>query len=331
MPAYKLLPAHDYVEDLIKHIDRAHKRINIVALVILEDDATRTLIDALEAAAQRGIKVSVGMDLYFTYRELGLENSRWHYLRQKARRMKTTKRRLERAGAQVNWLSQFGTTFFSRRTHTKWSVVDDTVYSFGGVNLYDLGIECNDYMFRIKDHALADLLSREHKRLIDTDRSGRSYRNHVFGDKDHLILVDGGHIGGSLIYRHALLYAEEAESIVYVSQYSPSGKLSRLLKRKNALVYFNPSENADDRVNRYLIRFNEKINHVHSLYRKKQYLHAKFMLFTLPGGQEIAITGSHNFLSGNGALGTREIALETRNPKIIKQLKGFLATHIADK
>lgn len=328
MSAYKLLTSDAYIADLVREIDNATDRIALVALVILEDATTQTVIDALVSAAERGVKVSIGMDLYFTYRELGLSSARWQYMRSKVTKLQATRRRLVKAGARVHWLSQFGITFFSRRTHSKWSIIDDTVYSFGGVNLYEFGIASNDYMFKVTDSLLADRLAREHADLIHSDRSGRAKPNHVFGDQDHLVMIDGGRIGSSVIYRHACLYAEDAESIIYVSQYCPTGALSPLLKQKKAAIYFNPWQNAENIADRLLIRISSAIHSITSRYRRKQYLHAKYMIFTMPGGQQIAITGSHNFLAGNGPLGTREIALETRDPQIIKQLLDFTETHI---
>jgi cardiolipin synthase len=46
-------------------------------------------------------------------------------------------------------------------------------------------------------------------------------------------------------------------------------------------------------------------------------------------GSKVAITGSHNFASGGVWLGTREIALETRDPHIIEQLEQFVVDYLA--
>lgn len=326
--SYTLLLPDEYTADIIKRIDKAKYRVNMIALVILEDDMTHGVIDALVRAAARGVEVSVGMDLYFTYRELGSTDSKTSYIISKVRNMRATKQRLEEASAQVRWLSQFGTTFVSRRTHLKWTIVDDTVFSFGGINMYDLGLMSNDYMFRTQNHELADELHEVHARVISSDAAGRPFRSFVFGRDNHLVLLDGGRFGDSIIYRHVLRYAEEAEHIIYVSQYCPNGKLSRRLKRVNAEIYFNPWQNAEDSLNRFLIWISAKLHRVESAYKKRQYLHGKFMIFTMPGGQEIAITGSHNFLGGNGLLGTREVALETTDPEIIAELKHFLNQHV---
>ena len=52
------------------------------------------------------------------------------------------------------------------------------------------------------------------------------------------------------------------------------------------------------------------------------------MLFTFANGSKIALSGSHNFVNGGVLLGTREIALETSNPRIINQLEEFITKFI---
>lgn len=324
-PSYELLLPEAYLSSLIDSINHASKRISMIALVITEDIKTKPLIDALCEASQRGIKVDIGLDLYFTYLELEKTVSKWSYLRQQISRMRATKSRLERAGVKVRWLGQFGATFFSRRTHIKWSVIDDTVYSFGGVNLYAGGLESVDYMFRVKDKTLADEISEEQHRVISTDKSGHGYRSHLFGTAHHTVLVDGGKMFDSIIYRHALSYAKEATKIIYVSQYCPTGKLMRVLKQHpDAKIYFNSWRHANSLLNKLLLRFSSSISGLVTSYQKRQYLHAKFMLFEMPNGATIAITGSHNFVEGGGVLGTREVALETTDQAVINQLKNFL-------
>lgn len=324
MSSYKLLHSAEYTKQLVKSINRSRSRIDMIALVIRDDDSTRAIIDALCRASRRGVKVSLGTDLYFTYKELGIHASKWSYFRTQLRDMRRTKKQLEEAGASVRWLGQFGATLFSRRTHTKWSIVDDTVYSFGGVNLYDAGIASNDYMFQVKDERLAERMRAEHEMVINTDKAGRSFPSHSFGAKGGAVLIDGGRMFDSLIYRRACNLAEQAERVVYVSQYCPTGRLSRLLNKTNTKFYFNQWQNADDTLNGLLIRVSSFIHRIKTSYKRDKYLHAKFMIFYLVDGTAVAITGSHNFVASGGSLGTREVALETREPSIIRALEQFL-------
>jgi cardiolipin synthase len=66
-----------------------------------------------------------------------------------------------------------------------------------------------------------------------------------------------------------------------------------------------------------------------TLYTRPHYLHAKFMLFDMPGGKRVALSGSHNFVNGGAFLGTREIALQTEDPDIIRQLEEFWQNYVA--
>lgn len=326
---YRLLPSTDYVNELIRSINSATERIDMIALTIAEDKMTGELIDALCLASERGVKVSIGFDLFFTYREIEKTSRRWWTFWNRTQLLRDTRRRLRRSGARVQWLGQSGLFIFFRRTHIKWSIIDDVVYSFGGVNLYHEGISNADYMFRVEDKTLADDLRAEHQRILAADRAGRGYKSHLFGTLTHTILIDGGKPRDSIIYRHALIYAREAEKIDFVSQYSPTGRLGQILRRHpDTQLYFNHWRKADDIFNRVLIRWSMTVNRTKTQYQKRRYLHAKFMIFTMPNGSEIAISGSHNFVASGGWLGTREVALETTDPRIIADLRKFIDKHI---
>jgi cardiolipin synthase len=77
-----------------------------------------------------------------------------------------------------------------------------------------------------------------------------------------------------------------------------------------------------------LIRTSMLVNRTATRYRRKQYLHAKCIVFYLKNGKRVAITGSHNFVWGGVMLGTREIALQTKSPHVIEQIEDFFHTHV---
>ncbi len=331
---YQLLLPPEYITRLTRDINKATSRVYITALIVMDDDATSTLLEALIGAARRGVDVSIAMDIYFTYREVKVTSTTRRSLHGHVKRMREARRRLEHEGVKVRWLSQFGTMLFSRRTHIKWSIVDSVVYSYGGTNLYAESIHHNtDYTFRVHDKELARSMAAEHQRVIRTDKAGHGYRSHLFGTPEHRVLVDGGNMMDSIIYRHALQYAEEASRIIYVSQYCPSGSLARLLRRNPANeIYFNSPSSLRDNVSRTLVRISMFLNSgIDNSYQRTRYLHAKFMIFEMPDGQTIALSGSHNFVAAGGALGNREVALETTDPAIITTLRTFLDEHIKGK
>lgn len=119
----------------------------------------------------------------------------------------------------------------------------------------------------------------------------------------------------------------EAESVVLVSQYCPTGRLGRLIKKVPHSLYFNPPANASG-LNKWVIRSGMLVSGIRTLYSRPSYVHAKCIIVTLPSGKKVAITGSHNFSWGGVRLGTREIALQTRDPHVIAQLEEFFTQHV---
>ncbi len=316
-----LLPAA-YVTDAARHIRLAKTRVSLLSMVVADDASTDELIDALSEAAERGVDVEVSADI-FTYGELGGFFFPTRYRTVQSRKTTHMSKRFIKSGVKFTWLGRSRATLFSGRTHIKWCMIDDTVYSFGGVNLYQKGIECNDYMFKIDDKTLADKLIDEYHRLARADAGDYSYRSHSFKHGDDTVLIDGGFVGDSIIYRHACKLAAEATHVILASQYCPTGKLSGLLKKTNSQLYFNQPSNAFN-LSRAVIRIGMFFSGHTTLYTKSRYLHAKFMLFDMPDGRRVALTGSHNFVNAGVLLGTREIALQTENPHTINQLKDFL-------
>ncbi|MDB5167316.1 MAG: hypothetical protein JWN26_461 [Candidatus Saccharibacteria bacterium] len=318
----KLLLPVAYVTDAAKHIRQAKTRVSFLSMVVADGKSTDDLIDALSETAERDVTVEVAADV-FTYGELGGFIWPTRYRSKQSRATTKMSKRFIKSGVRFTWLGRSHSVIYSGRTHIKWCVVDDTVYSFGGVNLYEKGIENFDYMFKIRDNELADKLIDEYHRLERADAGGYAYRSHSFMHGNDTILIDGGIFGDSIIYRRVCKLTAEATKVTFVSQYCPSGRLSYLLKKTNSEIYFNAPANADG-LNRIAIKIGIFLTGHKTLYDKSRYLHAKFMLFDMPDGRRIAITGSHNFSNIGVLLGTREIALQTENPEVISQLETFL-------
>jgi cardiolipin synthase len=321
-----LLLPQEYIADATQRIHDATRRVRVIALTIADEVETELLLDALVAAARRGVDVHVAADT-FTYADAAGRFVPKSYLTKRRRASMDMTTKLTDAGATFDWLGQEGGLPWRGRTHTKFCVVDDTVYSFGGVNLDNRGATNGDYMLRITDHRLAEdlVLVYERTRHANTLFSGFHSSSLKYG-KDH-VLVDGGVPGDSIIYRTALKYAHKSHRIVLVSQYCPTGELGRIIASKPHEMWFNPPRNASH-FNRILIAASMAMTRHHTLYRKRQYLHAKAIVFYLKSGERVAITGSHNFVRGGVTLGTREIALETTNPLVIDQIEAFIESQV---
>lgn len=293
-----------------------------------DDLSTDEVIDALCNAAKRGVDVQVAADV-FTYGEFGGHFIPFKYYTKQSRQTTYMSKRLQAAGVKFTWLGRFSLLPITGRTHIKALVVDDTIYSFGGVNLDDTSFTFSDYMFEYTNPALAQQLKNDMARLIKADSKHFAYRSHSFYDETiGTILIDGGFQGDSIIYRRACQLASEAKSIIFVSQYCPTTKLRRALKKKQTKLYFNQPSNTNNKLNSLFIRLTMFFTRERTHYTRDKYLHAKFMIFTMPSGKKIALTGSHNFTYPGVLAGTREIALETSDKKVVAQLEAFFKQYV---
>lgn len=324
----RILLPRDYIKAATAEVKKAKRRVLLLSMVVADHPATHPLISAIEDAARRGVKVTVAADT-FTYGEVSGSFLPVRYYSPNAKLATKMAKDLKAAGVNFHWLGRARMTLFNGRTHSKWCIADDTVFTFGGVNMFQGGIENVDYMFQLTNPQLADRLEQEQYKLQRAELRATNYPSTSYPIKEGMVLIDGGIIAHSIIYKRAIELAKEATNVLYVSQYCPTGRLARILKRKSSHTYFNHPENADF-INRLLIKFSMHTSGLKSRYRKtKPYLHAKFIVFTLPGGKKVALTGSHNFAYSLVLFGTREVALETTNKIVIRQLERFFKEHVA--
>ena len=324
-PPVQLLESRTYVSDLIAKISQATRRVSIMSLIIADDETTHDLIVALKAAASRGVAVDIAADS-FTFSEFGGALNPFKRQAARSRMARRTGSELSAAGASFTWLDdRLKLNPFAGVTHSKWSVVDDTCYVFGGVNLYVDGIRSTDYMLRLTDVQLADDITLQQQAIAASPTplyEGYKATSHI-----GTWYVDSGKRDDSIIYDRAVELAKQAKKILYVSQYCPTGPLAALLKDK-ATCYFNQSRNASFLTKLMLIVDRLKTG-IASHYQHDTYLHAKFIIYVLPDGSKVALTGSHNFSHKGVVFGTREVALETEDQEIISQLEAFFDSSIA--
>lgn len=323
----KLLLPSEYVKQASADIRKATRRVFLISMVIADHPETHELITELKAAARRGVNVSVSADV-FTYGEVSGSFLPIKYFSPNAKLVSKMVKDLKAAGVKFHWLGHARVTFLNGRTHNKWCVVDDTSYAFGGINMYRENLHFVDYMFKLKDAAIADRLVKEQKRIIKIERASSNYPGSTRETHIGNLMFDGGIIGQSVIYRRVLELSRQATDVLFVSQYCPTGKLARALKKTKTTFYFNRPEQATF-LNRMLNKWSIFTTAIRNSYTRQSYLHAKFMIFTMPDGAKIAVTGSHNFAYTSVVLGTREVALETKDPAVISQLETFFDSHVA--
>ena len=323
----KLVLPPDYVHQATELVKKAKHRVFLISMVVADHPATHELLAALEDAARRGVKVTVTADI-FTFGEVSGGFLPIRYYSPGVKQVNTMVKSLKSAGVKFSWLGRSRMTLLSGRTHSKWCVIDDTCFTFGGVNMYQGGItENSDYMFRIEHNRLADRLAYEQGRIVKAERTSTNYPSVTYELDGNSVLFDGGIIAHSVIYRRAIELAREAKHIIFVSQYCPTGKLARIFKSKDVDLYFNRPEQADS-LNKALIRLSMFTSGFKTNYQKEPYLHAKFIIFTMQDGSKVAITGSHNFAYTGVLFGTREVALETTDPAVISQLEKFYKKYV---
>lgn len=329
MNSPELLLPTDYVAKATELVRHAKKRVYIISLSLTRGSATNEFIDEILLAAQRGVDVHVAIDLLtficdrtsrLPSRVMGRDMIQTNQLR----------REFKQAGAKFRWLGMQRVPYLVGRTHSKWTIIDDDVFSFGGVNLNQSGVlDRTDYILHLNDRRIADRLTAEQDLIERVDPNKRRINDHCIKTDYGDMLLDSGLFGHSVIYNRAVRLARQASEIVVVTQYCPSGKLSKILHKHNARVYFNPKGSAADIANNFMIGSKRTIAEQPNSYTRNRYLHAKFIIATMPDGSKHALTGSHNFTAIGVHTGTREIALDTTDPTVIQQLEDFLNKYVA--
>lgn len=325
----KLLLPKDYVREAAHLASQATRRIYLTGFSVVRCRATNQLMDAMLEATSRGVEVHVAAGIFTFVTDIDdtlvsrvFGKTMW----------KNNKLRSEfmRAGADFHWLGANNLFYLVGCTHSKWLVIDDDVFCFGGVNLNKSGIEDRtDYIFHLRNRAVADRLVKEQIAIEKQSRTKKYQHNTTMATPYGTILLDGGHMGRSVIFNRALKLARQADKVILVSQYCPGKALADELIAKNAKIYFNPKGSASDKANNIMIATKKQAQKVPNLYRRPRYLHAKFMIAVMPDGSRRAITGSHNFSSAGIVAGTHEVALETDRSDIIDQLVDFYRKYVA--
>lgn len=323
----KLLTIEEYFKDATHEITRAKFRVYTMTLAIAREERTEAFMNALIKSSERGLNVNVAADT-FTYSEFGGHFSPLKKRTERSKAVTAFTETLIKVGVEFTWLGgNHKINPFAGVTHIKWTVVDDIIYAFGGVNLYGKGAINQDYMFKVADKKLANILVAEQKKIIKADKGPAHYNGLSVKTDYGRMMIDSGQRGDSIIYDRAVELAEKAESILFVSQYCPTGELADYVKAKAEKVYFNqPSQTPFS--TSVLIRSSQLITGLRSSYKKSRYLHAKFIVFRMSDGSKIAITGSHNFSYSGVRFGTREVALETADKNIIAQLEKYFSQSI---
>lgn len=315
-----LLPTEAYFAALAERIPRAQRRIVIHAMDIRWDANTEPLLSLLQDAAHRGVEVRLVGDMYTKFETQLRYLTRphyptWKYITQRNNQLRT-------AGVHVTYTSKLGLNPFSGRTHSKVTILDDRIYTFGGINLTGDAFDFRDYMLEMNDSQLANRLY-ELVRLIEKDSPGPLPELQETISPTATLLFDGGTPRVSTIYDVACTAVKDARKVYYMSQMCPSGRLAKLINTIDNECYFVRPTQTDLHAGAAIAldQFRFKIR---NRYTGSNYLHAKFILTEGRDGSRHIISGSHNFSWRGVAYGTREIALHSIDPLLWDTFYKFL-------
>jgi cardiolipin synthase A/B len=321
-----LITAKQYPQRLEATFHAAKERIIIAAMIGYLDETTEPLFLAAQAAMKRGVSVYIALDVY-SYYLLGTPlaaKGRFLKARQQIIQTQELLKKMQAAGATIAILGKLGINPYKKRFHQKFVIADNNVFFGGGVNFSKEHFELTDYMLHTVNKNLANVLVKQLMRIVEYgDSDDSSYQI----DSESTLLIDGGKPHQSIIYDRAMALAREAKEISLVSQFCPSGELAYILRTKQAVCYFNrPTQLSGPSIASQVVdqtRFRIK-----NYYKKSSYIHAKYILFNMPNGQKISLSGSHNFSQRGVDYGTKELAIESTNSAVYRELSHFTNKNI---
>ncbi|MET1032937.1 MAG: phospholipase D-like domain-containing protein, partial [Candidatus Saccharimonadales bacterium] len=311
-PHMTFTPAADYFDALITGIPKAQKRVIIHAMTIWWGPHNEQLVPLLINAVTRGVEVQFVGDIYSKFQALMPRLSRpagssWQHTVE-------VNDRLKKAGVQITYTGKIGLNPYKNRCHSKITLIDDHIYTFGGVNFSDDSFENHDYMLEMHDAAFAEELYRLVHTLQQNPKSPLPDIRQSIGDNATL-LFDGGTQRVSAIYETACEIVAQAKKVYFVSQMSPSGKLAELITATDNECYLIRPSQAEPPANIDLI-VNGRRYGIKNRYTGEGYIHAKFILTEGHDGSKHVISGSNNFSWRGVKYGTKEIAVHSTDPEL---------------
>lgn len=319
----KFISAADYHRALLEQIPKAKKRIVIHAMVVLWQQYTEDILGLLYPALARGVEVRIVGDMYSKFTAnmpkfvRSDKGSRWGHTI-------ALNSDLQSKGAHITYVGKLGFNPYKQRCHSKITIVDDTCFTFGGVNFYGGGFTYHDYMLEVHDKDIADRL-HSLVRGIETFPRMTDITEKI--SDEHTLLFDGGTPGSSAIYDAACDVVASANKVYFVSQMCPSGRLAKLITQKQNECYFVRPTQAEPPSNLALIVDRARYG-ITNRYRGKRYIHAKFILGEDEDGSKWLVSGSNNFSWRGIAYGTKEIAVLSSDPDLWQAFYDYMQREI---
>jgi hypothetical protein len=304
----------NYYAQLLTKVRSAKHRVLIAAMAVRSSPLTAPILAEAAQAARRGVNVRIIADPYGLTpfaRDTYTSASAFKVL------VRQTREQLDAIrlnGGTIHWIGHIGINPFKGRYHPKITVVDNTTYSFGGIN-FD-GTHAIDYMLHAQDTTLAEQLWQ----LSGDNTHGLPAQDVSLRlNLSNMLLFDAGIPGKSIIYERACSLTKDARKVYFISPLCPSGRLAELLKSTQSICYFNrPSQESG--FTRLALAWDAWRTGVPNQYEGTADFHAKCMLFEMSDGAKVVLSGSNNFSWRGVAFGTKEIALQSTDPQLWKSL-----------
>lgn len=324
-PPMRLLSADEYWNTLLTSIAGARRRVILHAMDIRWGERIDALVPVLLEAAARGTEVRLVGDMYSKFQAYAPRLHRGKAIKN-WRQIQAVNERLRGHGVHVTYVGKVGLNPYKHRTHSKINIVDDRIFTFGGINFTDDLFVQKDYMLDMHDPILADRLYRL-VRAIEKDEEPTlsDIEEHIGGSAT--LLFDGGTPKQSVIYDTACEVVKAAQKVYYVSQMCPSGRLARALTARDSECYFTRPGQVDPPSN-WAMLLDQTQFKIQNRYRGAGYIHAKFILTEDKSGRKHLISGSNNFSWRGIAYGTKEIAVHATDEALWQQFYTFLQTVI---
>lgn len=337
---YRFFTGIEFYNELISRIKttKPGDRVVLVTLFIKpEDELISKLFDALKAAAQRGVRVILLMDMFAFLIKKGISPGPAYFfgdvpnirLTKFFRERLLALKDLEAAGVEyriINKPIKPLASPFKDRSHLKFSLVGDYVF-LGGCNLGST--KNTDIMVGWQDKKIADWLDGFAQKVKQTGRvrdamAGKDRVLPVDGKTE--ILIDAGVSGNSVILDRALDIIDNAtKSLIITLQYFPQGVTAKHLAGavargvKLRTFYNSPYKHVAPLNVAFALK--ERLERVGMppelsnlrLAKRTPYLHAKLL-----ANESEAMLGSHNYMMHGVHFGTAEIAIVSTDPKFVR-------------
>lgn len=340
---FEFMPAADYRDDLLELAGCAGEIVVLQAMGFAYDESTEPILKQTLRALQQDRAEGLILPDYYSrlYADHGFRFSHRSSQRRAVRSHNVAidgyMSDLREAGGRTRYVHPYmgrgrrlNAFPLAGRNHAKIARVDDVVWTFGGVNFSQLSFQNHDYMLRAESPELARIVTEYAEEHLHTGRSSRKEDIEQVLDSENVLLIDVGLPGQSIIYEKAIELSRTAdESVLFVSQFAPEGKLKRELNKKqeeispdNVRIVFNGPEKYGFPVS-WEQRIVQSLDSMAHETTAEGYIHAKFMIFRFSDGRRFVLSGSNNFNAWGIRFGTAEIALLSSNPELIDKFEEY--------